>query len=64
MLGLSGQPGSEDGKSLEPMENHGLQAMSIGFLIDEETPMIWRGPMVTQALEQLLTDTNGVNLII
>ena len=39
------------------MENHGLQAMSIGFLIDEETPMIWRGPMVTQALEQLLTDT-------
>ena len=57
MLGLSGQPDSQDGKSLEPMENHGLQAMSIGFLIDEETPMIWRGPMVTQALEQLLTDT-------
>ena len=57
MMGLSGQPDSQDGKSLEPMENHGLQAMSIGFLIDEETPMIWRGPMVTQALEQLLTDT-------
>ena len=57
MLGISGQPESEDGKSLEPMMSHGLQAMSIGFLIDEETPMIWRGPMVTQALEQLLGDT-------
>lgn len=57
MLGVSGQPQSSDGKSLEPMEAHGLQAMSIGFLIDEETPMIWRGPMVTQALEQLLNDT-------
>ena len=57
MLGVSGQPKSSDGKSLEPMEAHGLQAMSIGFLIDEETPMIWRGPMVTQALEQLLNDT-------
>ncbi len=57
MLGVSGQPKSSDGKTLEPMEAHGLQAMSIGFLIDEETPMIWRGPMVTQALEQLLNDT-------
>lgn len=57
MLGVSGQPESSDGKSLEPMQAHGLQAMSIGFLIDEETPMIWRGPMVTQALEQLLNDT-------
>ena len=57
MLGISGQPESQDGKSLEPMMGHGLQAMSIGFLIDEETPMIWRGPMVTQALEQLLNDT-------
>jgi ATP-binding protein involved in chromosome partitioning len=57
MLGISGQPDSKDGKSLEPMEGHGLQAMSIGFLIDDETPMIWRGPMVTQALEQLLNDT-------
>ena len=54
MLGISGQPHSEDDQTLEPMENHGLQAMSIGFLIEEETPMIWRGPMVTQALEQLL----------
>lgn len=58
MLGISGQPESNDGKTLEPMRNYGLQAMSIGFLIDEETPMIWRGPMVTQALEQLLNDTN------
>ncbi|MCP4410362.1 MAG: iron-sulfur cluster carrier protein ApbC [Gammaproteobacteria bacterium] len=62
MLGISGQPQSADGKSLEPMEGHGLQAMSIGFLIDEQTPMIWRGPMVTQALEQLLNDTRWRNL--
>ena len=58
MLGVSGQPESTDGKSLEPKVSHGLQSMSIGYLIDEETPMIWRGPMVTQALEQLLKDTN------
>jgi ATP-binding protein involved in chromosome partitioning len=57
MLGISGRPESKDGKSLEPMEGHGLQAMSIGFLIDTETPMVWRGPMVTQALEQLLNET-------
>jgi len=62
MLGVSGQPESKDGKTLEPMENYGIQAMSIGFLIDEETPMIWRGPMVTQALEQLLNDTNWDSL--
>jgi len=62
MMGLSGQPESEDGKSLEPMENYGVQCMSIGFLIDEETPMIWRGPMVTQALEQLLNDTRWRDL--
>ena len=62
MLGISGQPESQDGKSLEPMMSHGLQAMSIGFLIDEETPMIWRGPMVTQALEQLLGDTRWQGL--
>lgn len=58
MLGISGQPELRDEKTLEPMQRYGLQAMSIGFLIDEETPMIWRGPMVTQALEQLLHDTN------
>lgn len=57
MLGISGRPESKDGKGLEPMEGHGLQAISIGFLIDADTPMVWRGPMVTQALEQLLKDT-------
>jgi ATP-binding protein involved in chromosome partitioning len=57
MLGIRGRPESRDGKSLEPMEGHGLQAMSIGFLIDSDTPMVWRGPMVTQALEQLLNET-------
>ena len=62
MMGLAGQPESKDGKSLEPMENYGVQTMSIGFLIDEETPMIWRGPMVTQALEQLLNDTRWRDL--
>ena len=58
MLGVSGRPQSKDGNTLEPLEAHGVQAMSIGFLIDTETPMVWRGPMVTQALEQLLRDTN------
>jgi len=62
MLGISGQPESKDGNTLEPMNSYHLQAMSIGFLIDEETPMIWRGPMVTQALEQLLNDTNWADL--
>ncbi len=57
MLGIAGRPESKDGKHLEPMEGHGLQAISIGFLIDMDTPMVWRGPMVTQALEQLLKDT-------
>ncbi len=62
MLGISGRPQSSDGKSLEPMVSYELQAMSIGFLIDEDTPMIWRGPMVTQALEQLLNDTRWTDL--
>ncbi|TAK38576.1 MAG: MRP family ATP-binding protein, partial [Betaproteobacteria bacterium] len=57
MLGITGRPESKDGKSIEPMEGHGLQAISIGFMIDVDTPMVWRGPMVTQALEQLLKDT-------
>jgi ATP-binding protein involved in chromosome partitioning len=57
MLGISGRPDSPDGKSLSPMMAYGVQAMSIGFLIDVETPMVWRGPMVTSALEQLLTET-------
>jgi len=58
MLGIEGRPESADGKTMEPMHAHGVEAMSIGFLIDDETPMVWRGPMVTQALEQLLRDTN------
>jgi ATP-binding protein involved in chromosome partitioning len=58
MLGIAGRPESKDGKRIEPMQGHGLQASSIGFLIDIDTPMVWRGPMVTQALEQLLKDTN------
>jgi ATP-binding protein involved in chromosome partitioning len=63
MLGIpDSQPESADGKKLQPMEAHGIQAMSIGFLIDPETPMVWRGPMVTQALTQLLGDTNWNDL--
>ncbi|HEX6929737.1 MAG TPA: iron-sulfur cluster carrier protein ApbC [Gammaproteobacteria bacterium] len=58
MLGLSGRPVSHDGKTMEPMEAHGVKCMSIGFLVDEEQPMVWRGPMVTQALTQLLNETN------
>ncbi len=57
MLGLSGRPDSPDGKSIEPMRAHGLEAMSIGFLIDIDTPMIWRGPMATSALTQLFNET-------
>ena len=57
MLGISVRPESLDGKHMEPIEAHGIQAISIGFLIDIETPMVWRGPMVTQALQQLLNDT-------
>src|SRR5580765_3651249 len=62
MLGIAGRPESKDGKTLEPMVGHGIQAISIGFLIDIDTPMVWRGPMVTQALEQLLKDTNWRDL--
>ena len=57
MLGITGRPESTDGKSIEPMIAHGVQSMSIGYMIDQDTPMVWRGPMVTQALEQLLKDT-------
>ena len=57
MLGLSGKPESPDGKSIVPMRAHGLEAMSIGLLVEHDTPMIWRGPMATQALTQLLTQT-------
>ncbi|MHB1352024.1 MAG: iron-sulfur cluster carrier protein ApbC [Thiobacillus sp.] len=62
MLGITDKPESTDGKNLDPLIGHGIQAMSIGFLIDVETPMVWRGPMVTQALEQLLNNTNWNDL--
>lgn len=62
MLGISGRPDSTDGKSIEPMRAHGIQTMSIGFLVDTDTPMVWRGPMVTGALEQLLRDTRWQDL--
>ena len=63
MVGLAGErPVSEDGKSMEPLEAHGLQVMSIGFLVDTDQPMVWRGPMVTSALNQLLNQTNWRDL--
>lgn len=61
MLGISGRP-ETDGKRIIPQRAHGLQVMSIGFMVEEDTPMIWRGPMVTSALQQLLTETNWDNL--
>lgn len=63
MLGIEGQhPTSEDGKSMNPIVAHGIQSMSIGFLVDTDTPMVWRGPMVTQAFDQLLRDTQWKDL--
>lgn len=62
MLGLEGKPESPDGKRIVPKLSHGLQAMSIGLMVGEDTPMIWRGPMVTQALMQLLSDTSWEDL--
>jgi ATP-binding protein involved in chromosome partitioning len=62
MLGIDRRPESEDGKTMEPLENHGVQVMSIGFLVDQDEAMIWRGPMATQALEQLLRQTNWKDL--
>ncbi|MBL4638463.1 MAG: iron-sulfur cluster carrier protein ApbC [Proteobacteria bacterium] len=62
MLGTNQRPESADGKSIEPVESFGIQCMSMGFLIEEEEPMIWRGPMVTQALQQMLGDTNWKEL--
>ncbi len=59
MLGLAGeQPESKDGQRMEPLRAYGVQAMSIGFMVDVETPMVWRGPMVAQALDQLIGQTN------
>jgi ATP-binding protein involved in chromosome partitioning len=57
MMGLSGRPESADGKTIEPMENYGVQVMSIGFMVEPDQAMIWRGPMATQALDQLLHQT-------
>ena len=62
MMGIDGRPDSEDGKTMEPMENYGVQVMSIGFLVAQDEAMIWRGPMATQALEQLLRQTNWKEL--
>jgi ATP-binding protein involved in chromosome partitioning len=62
MLGVSGRPESQDGKTMEPLLGHGVQVMSIGFLVDADQAMIWRGPMATQALEQLLRQTNWKDL--
>lgn len=62
MMGISGRPESADGKTMEPLENYGVQVSSIGFMIDPDSPMVWRGPMVTQALQQLLELTNWRDL--
>jgi ATP-binding protein involved in chromosome partitioning len=62
MMGITGRPETVDGKTMEPMENHGVQVSSIGFMIDPDEPMVWRGPIVTQALQQLLDQTNWRDL--
>ncbi|MDE2617722.1 MAG: iron-sulfur cluster carrier protein ApbC [Burkholderiales bacterium] len=62
MMGIDGRPESDDGKTMEPLENYGVQVMSIGFLVAQDEAMIWRGPMATQALEQLLRQTNWKDL--
>ncbi len=62
MMGISGRPESSDGQTMEPLENYGVQVMSIGFMVDQDEAMIWRGPMATQALEQLLRQTNWQDL--
>ena len=62
MMGIEGRPESADGKTMEPLENYGVQVMSIGFLVAQDEAMIWRGPMATQALEQLLRQTNWQDL--
>ena len=62
MLGIEGKPDSPDGKTIQPMRGHGIEAMSIGVLVDQDTPMIWRGPMATSALMQLFNDTRWGDL--
>ena len=62
MMGINGRPETVDGKTMEPLENYGVQVSSIGFMIDPDEPMVWRGPIVTQALQQLLEQTNWRDL--
>jgi ATP-binding protein involved in chromosome partitioning len=62
MMGLAGKPESSDGKTMQPLVNHGVQVMSIGFLVEPDQAMVWRGPMATQALDQLLRQTNWSDL--
>lgn len=62
MFGANKKPESRDGKSMEPIVSHGIQTMSIGYLVDPDTPIVWRGPMVTNTLQQLLNETNWDNL--
>ena len=62
MMGIEGKPESHDGKTMEPLTNYGVQVMSIGFLVEPDQAMIWRGPMATQALDQLLRQTNWQDL--
>ena len=58
MMGIAGRPVTHDGKTLEPMENYGVKVMSMGFLVPEDSPMIWRGPMVMSAIQQLLREVS------
>lgn len=62
MMGIDGRPETSDGKTMEPMQNYGVQVMSIGFLVDADQAMVWRGPMATQALDQLLRQTRWRDL--
>ena len=62
MLGINEEPSSDDGKILDPMEGHGIKCVSMGFLIEEETPVIWRGPMAQTALQQMMRDINWGDL--
>ncbi len=62
MMGITGQPTSSDGHRLDPMENYGVKCMSMGFLVEEDTPVIWRGPMAQSALQQMMRDVNWGNL--
>ena len=62
MMGITGKPNSSDGHNLDALENFGIKVMSMGLLVEEDTPMIWRGPMVQSALEQMMRDVNWGDL--